>query len=89
MKKLILAGSLAALMLTGAAVVYAHSDRHSKKHPNLASAMKLTDEAYEKIEAAQKANEFDLDGHAEKAKDLLAQVNKELDASAEELNEKH
>ena len=31
----------------------------------------LSDEAYAKIVAAQQANEWDMDGHAQKAKELL------------------
>lgn len=37
--------------------------------------------------AAQKANECDMKGHAEKAKQLLEQVNNELKAAAEAANE--
>jgi hypothetical protein len=46
----------------------------------------VSKEAYDKITAAQKANEYDLDGHAAKAKDLLEQVNAELKAAAEAAN---
>ncbi len=42
-----------------------------KKHPNLAAAQRLSRRAYEKIVAAQQANEWDMDGHAAKAEDLL------------------
>jgi hypothetical protein len=58
-------------------------------HPNLAAAQKLSREAYERVTAAQKANEWDMGGHAAKAKDLLQQVNDELKAAAEEANEHH
>jgi hypothetical protein len=47
-------------------------------HPNLAAAQKLTAQAYDKLEAAQKANEYDLGGHAEKAKALLKQAADEI-----------
>lgn len=57
-----------------------------KKHPNIAAAQKLSLMAYNKIVAAQKANEYDLDGHAQKAKDLLEQVNSELKLAAEAAN---
>jgi hypothetical protein len=57
------------------------------RHPNLAAAQRLSTQAYEKVVAAQRANEFDLDGHAAKAKDLLDQVNRELKAAAETSNE--
>jgi hypothetical protein len=60
-----------------------------KKHPNLAAAQRLSQEAFEKVTAAQQANEWDMNGHAAKAKDLLDQVNKELKAAAEAANKNH
>ncbi|HKV95819.1 MAG TPA: hypothetical protein VJW20_24975, partial [Candidatus Angelobacter sp.] len=48
----------------------------ARRHPNLAAAQKLAGQAYEKIVAAQQANEWDLNGHAQKAKDLLDEVNR-------------
>ncbi len=59
------------------------------KHPNLAAAQRLADEAYAKITAAQSANEWDLDGHAAKAKELLDQANRELKQAAEASNRNH
>lgn len=56
------------------------------RHPNLAAAQRLSSQAYEKIVAAQKANEWDLAGHAQKAKDLLDQANRELKQAAEAAN---
>jgi len=55
-------------------------------HPNLAAAQRLSKQAYEKIMAAQEANEFDLAGHAAKAKTLLDQVNSELKLAAQTAN---
>lgn len=57
-----------------------------KLHPNLAAAQRLSRKAFDKITAAQKANEFDMEGHAQKAKDLLDQVNIELKLAAEAAN---
>jgi hypothetical protein len=56
------------------------------RHPNIAAAQHLATQAYEKITAAQRANEFDLGGHAQRAKDLLEQVNNELKQAAETSN---
>jgi hypothetical protein len=56
------------------------------RHPNIAAAQRLSAQAYEKITAAQQANEWDLQGHAAKAKDLLDQANKELKLAAEASN---
>ena len=52
-------------------------------HPNLKAAHKDIKQAIEKVSAAQKANEFDMEGHAAKAKDLLDQAEKELAQAAE------
>lgn len=52
------------------------------KHPNLAAAQNLSLKAYDKIIAAQQANEWDMQGHAQKAKNLLDQVNAELKLAA-------
>jgi len=43
-------------------------------------------QAFTKVTAAQQANEFDLGGHAAKAKDLLDEANKELKLAAEASN---
>jgi hypothetical protein len=59
------------------------------RHPNLAAAQQLVDKAFQKITDAQQANEFDLGGHAAKAKELLDQANRELKQAAEVSNEKH
>lgn len=89
--KLALGGVLSlALICGGVAVAQMPKDNVSgKKHPNLAAAQRLSQEAWEKISAAQQANEWDMDGHAAKAKDLLDQVNKELKMSAEAANKNH
>lgn len=56
------------------------------RHPNLAEAQELSRKAWEKILAAQKANEWDLQGHAQKAKELLDEVNNQLKLAAEAAN---
>jgi hypothetical protein len=57
-----------------------------RRHPNIAAAQRLTEQAFNKIVAAQEANEYDLGGHAQKAKELLEQANKELKLAAEASN---
>ena len=64
-------------------------DVSGKKHPNIAAAQRWSEQAYNKITAAQEANEWDMQGHAAKAKDLLDQVNKELKMAAEAANKNH
>ena len=89
--KLALGGVLTlAMVCGGVAVAQMPKDNVSgHKHPNLAAAQRLSREAWEKITAAQQANEWDMDGHAAKAKELLDQVNKELKEAAEAANHNH
>lgn len=54
-----------------------------KRHPNLAAAQRLSAQAYQRVVDAQNANEWDLAGHAQKAKQLLDEANAELKKSAE------
>ena len=56
------------------------------RHPNIAAAQRLSEQAWQRILDAQKANEWDLAGHAQRAKDLLDQVNNELKLAAEASN---
>ena len=80
----------AALICGGLAMAQKPVDNVSaKKHPNLAAAQRLSEEAWEKIGAAQQANEWDMEGHAAKAKELLDEVNKQLKLAAEAANKNH
>ncbi len=56
------------------------------KHPNIGAAHNHVKQAIEKLTAAQRANEYDLGGHATKAKELLAQADKEIAAAREAAN---
>jgi hypothetical protein len=88
MKRLILI-VLMAVTVAAVGTAYAYQAPKvnvGKKHPNIEAAQKLCLNAWEKITVAQKANEFDLGGHAQKAKELLDQVNKELKLAAEVAN---
>ena len=78
-------GSL--LAIGGAAVAQApKTNVAAGRHPNLAAAQRMSKNAYDKIIEAQKANEWDMAGHAQKAKDLLDQVNSELKLAAQAAN---
>jgi hypothetical protein len=78
----VLIGSL--LAIGGAAVAQAPKTNVSgARHPNLAAAQRMSKNAYDKIVEAQKANEWDMAGHAQKAKDLLDQANGELKLAAQ------
>jgi hypothetical protein len=82
--------SLATLvLLIGAIAAAARPERNvsGRRHPNLAAAQRLSRQAFEKVVEAQRANEWDMGGHAQKAKELLDQVNMELKSAAEAANE--
>jgi hypothetical protein len=88
----ILGGVVLAAALIGGGVAVAQKpvdNVSTKKHPNLAAAQRLSQQAWEKVKAAQEANEWDMNGHAAKAKDLLDQVNMELKLAAESANKNH
>jgi len=56
------------------------------RHPNLMAAQRLVDQAFQRLSDAQQANEFDMHGHAAKAKDLLEQASREIKLAAEAAN---
>ena len=93
MKKTLIATILGAALLGGGMNVAQAGDKpatnvSATKHPNLAEAQRLISQAYDKITAAQAANEYDLQGHAKKAKDLLDQASSELKLAATAANDK-
>jgi|HubBroStandDraft_2_1064218.scaffolds.fasta_scaffold437534_2 hypothetical protein len=81
---------LAAGVVVGAAavsVVFAKDRRKpvavDPTHPNLGATQDLIDLAFGKIVDAQQANEWDWDGHAARAKQLLQKANSELRQASE------
>ena len=84
--KLLLAAAPLALLASAAFAAPPVDNVNAHKHPNIAAAQRLSTQAYEKIVAAQQANEWDMNGHAQKAKELLDQVNRELKEAAEAAN---
>lgn len=85
----VVTGFIATLLLCGSMAVAQKKPVRNvsgKRHPNLAAAQRLSAAAYQKVVAAQSANEFDMGGHAQKAKELLDQVNNELKQAAEAAN---
>lgn len=91
-KKDMVLRSILVMGLLGGSLVYAQApqkpmkppvqDINSKSHPNLAAAQRLCDQAFKKLSDAQQANEFDMDGHASKAKELLDQASQQLHQAA-------
>jgi len=57
-------------------------------HPNLVAAQQLIQEAIDKVSAAQQANNFDMKGHAAKAKELMQQALNEIALAEQTLDNK-
>lgn len=79
-RKLIL-GSVLSVGLFASGVLVGQ-DVSAHRHPNLNAAQRLMEQAVAKIDAAQQANEFDMNGHAAKAKDLLGKAFEEVKLAA-------
>ncbi len=83
MKKSLLASCC--FLLLAVVVVYADTPAQNVspvQHPNLAKAQSDLTLAFQKIVDAQKANEFDLGGHADKAKQLIQEASDHLKQAA-------
>ncbi|HVN74898.1 MAG TPA: hypothetical protein VMT19_01175 [Thermoanaerobaculaceae bacterium] len=89
MRKTVRAALAGAVLMAGGIVYAAAPARNvsAARHPNIAAAQRLAHQAWEKIVAAQRANEWDMGGHAQKAKQLLDEVNQELKLAAEAANQ--
>lgn len=71
--------------LTVAAVAFAQNpgvNTSPFRHPNINEAQRLTEQAINKIGAAQRANEYDMGGHAAKAKQLLMEADEQMKQAA-------
>jgi hypothetical protein len=64
---------------------YVNIDRHH--HGNLAAAQESIVQAFNRISDAQHANDGQLGGHAQRAKELLSNANEELRLAADVSNE--
>ncbi|MGO8756614.1 MAG: hypothetical protein ACLQG3_00675 [Terracidiphilus sp.] len=80
-RKLVLGSVLCLTSFVGGVLV-----AQGPRHPNLRAAQDLINQAYDRITAAQQANEWDMDGHAARAKDLLDQAKREIRLAAEAAN---
>jgi F0F1-type ATP synthase membrane subunit b/b' len=86
-KTRVLAAVLGSLLAIGAvAIAQPKTNVSAGRHPNIAAAQRLCQQAFNKITAAQEANEWDMQGHAKKAKELLDEANKELRQAATAAN---
>ena len=89
LRNTLLVGTLAIASCGAAAVGLAQRPSQNVnpgRHPNIAAAQDLVARASNRIAMAQHANEWDMNGHAQRAKDLLDQANNELKLAAETAN---
>ena len=77
----VLLGSVVCLGLFTSGVVVGQNV-NPNRHPNLAAAQSFIEQAIDRVSAAQGANEFDMGGHAAKAKDHLADAYREIKLAA-------
>jgi hypothetical protein len=87
-KSLVISTILSAVLFCSGVILAQEpvEDISKKIHPNLAAAQHHVVEANRFIAVAQKDNHYDTKGHAEKARELLVQVNRELKLGAEAAN---
>jgi hypothetical protein len=85
--KRVIVGVVGCIILTGVAFAQRPKENvNPGRHPNIAAAQRHCQEAFDRIVAAQKANEWDMHGHAQRAKELLEKANSELKEAAEAAN---
>jgi hypothetical protein len=80
---------LSAGLLCAGASAYAQQPARNispERHGNLAAAQTAIDQAYNLTVRAQVANQGQLGGHGERAKELLREASDELKAAAQTLN---
>ena len=76
----VLSGALVLGLAASCVTVAAAVDPY--RHPNLAHAQGFIDQAIGSVDAAQRANEYDMGGHAARAKELLRQAREEIKLAA-------
>ncbi len=84
--KLMLLAAVAALAACAASAQMPVQNIDPERHGNLAAAQRLVVQAFERLSDAQVANNNQLGGHVERAKDLLRQANEEIKMAAETAN---
>jgi hypothetical protein len=72
--------AIACIEVTSAQAPVVNIDPH--RHGNLSAAQKFIVQAYQRLNAAQRANQDQLGGHAQRAKDLLTQADEEIRLAA-------
>jgi hypothetical protein len=83
-RNLFLSGVLAVGLVASGVTIAQRVD--PVRHPNLAAADGFIDQAIGSLDAAQHANEYDMNGHAGHAKELLRQAKEEIKMAARAAN---
>ncbi len=88
LKNLLTVAAAAAALTLGTTLIAQNPgvDVSRHVHPNLNAAQRLIEQAIGRVSTAQGANEFDMEGHAAKAKALLDQADAEIKLAAEAAN---
>lgn len=69
------------------AVLFGQAPRVTvERHGNMRAAQEYIQQAWRKVDEAQKDNRYNLGGHAGRAKELLVQASEEIKLSAEDAN---
>jgi hypothetical protein len=86
----LLRNSAVCLALASGAIMFAQGTvvNIGTRHGNLQAAQQYIVAAFQRIDDAQRANHGQLGGHAQRAKDLLAQADEELRLAADVANER-
>jgi hypothetical protein len=90
-RKIVMAGIALLGSFTLGAVIFAQAPPVTvgDRHGNMRAAQQLIQQAWEKVNEAQQDNNYNLGGHAGRAKELLSQASEEIKLSAETANEHH
>ena len=89
-KRMWMIGVALCTVLALGAVIYAQQGPRvtvGERHGNMRAAQELIQQAWYKVDEAQKDNNYNLGGHAGRAKELLAQASEEIKMSAEAAND--
>ena len=88
-KVLMVAVAVCVSFILGAVVFAEPPVNVGERHGNMRAAQQLIQQAWVKVDEAQHDNNYNLGGHAGKAKDLLMQASEEIKMSAEAANSHH
>jgi hypothetical protein len=87
-KRILLVGIALCAAFALGAIVFAQQPpvNVGERHGNMRAAQQLIQQAWQKVDEAQRDNNYNLGGHAGRAKDLLSQASEEIRLSADAAN---